>query len=405
MVNSNLNRHAQTGAGRFTYKNSNGRLQLAWWYHWLDEEDLPQKKRCWLSTGYDYSKTNIAIAQQTIIPEILKDIDRGEFDLTLNKYKRKNQAALSIVETKPLSKYDDLSNIWSEFIEWKSPNLSQNTIDNMYGQYTRYLKRLPTTDISKYYEIYEWVAKNIRANSAKRFLTRINASCVWAVETGKIKHNPFQGLASKIQLPKSKSEDNDINPFNLEERNAIISAFEKNTFKPKKSAFCHSYYVSFVKFCFFTGCRTSEALALKWKHISHDFKTVTFEQALIEIKQGKVIRKGLKTQSIRKFPCNQTMQEFLKSIADPNFLAEDLVFPGIEGSFIDMRSFRKSAWKRVLTGLKLDYRKFYQTRHTFITLALDNGMSIKSVAKVVGNSAEVILEHYQGVRDLHIPEF
>ncbi|MGL5807204.1 MAG: tyrosine-type recombinase/integrase [Xenococcaceae cyanobacterium] len=404
MANPNLNQHAQTGAGRFTFKNSNGRLQLAWWYHWLDGEDLPQKKRCWLSTGLDFNKTNIAIAQTTIVPKILKDIDRGEFDITLKKYKCKNQAALSVVETESLNKYDDLKILWSEFVEAIAPQLSKNTIDTMYAQYTRYLDRLPTKDINKSAEIYEWISTNIPLDSAKRFLTRLSKCCKWAIDTGKIKRNPFDGLAAKIKLPKSKS-DEDIHPFNIDERNAIIAAFEENTFKPKKSAFDHSFYAPFVKFCFFTGCRTSEALALQWKHISHDFKTVNFEQALIDTDEGKIIRKGLKTQSNRKFPCNQTVQEFLKSLAKDEYSPEDLVFPGTQGSFISLRSFRKTAWKRVLAGLKLEYRKFYQTRHTFITLALENGMIIKSVAKVVGNSPEVILEHYQGVRDLHIPEF
>jgi integrase len=32
------------------------------------------------------------------------------------------------------------------------------------------------------------------------------------------------------------------------------------------------YYTPYVKFLFFTGCRPSEAIALKWKHITKQVK-------------------------------------------------------------------------------------------------------------------------------------
>jgi integrase len=51
------------------------------------------------------------------------------------------------------------------------------------------------------------------------------------------------------------------------------------------------------------------------------------------------------------------------------------------------------------------YRKLYQTRHTFITLALEY-LDVKDVARLVGNSPEVIYRHYAGnKRDLFLPEF
>ena len=52
----------------------------------------------------------------------------------------------------------------------------------------------------------------------------------------------------------------------------------------------------------------------------------------------------------------------------------------------------------MLNQLGIEYRKPYQTRHTFITLALDNGLDAKDVARLVGNSPEVIYKHYAGVR-------
>ncbi|MEO1561772.1 MAG: site-specific integrase, partial [Cyanobacteria bacterium J06632_19] len=48
----------------------------------------------------------------------------------------------------------------------------------------------------------------------------------------------------------------------------------------------------------------------------------------------------------------------------------------------------------------------YQTRHTFITLALKNGMNVKDVARLVGNSPEIIYRHYAGQsREIVVPDF
>jgi integrase len=155
-----------------------------------------------------------------------------------------------------------------------------------------------------------------------------------------------------------------------------------------------------------TGCRPSEAIALRWKHISKDFRSISFEQAVIETGSGRKLREGLKTQERRRFPCNGKVQALLKSVKLPHCDPESLVFPGYSGGYLDTKAFRKNIWKPVLLGLGIEYRKPYQTRHTFITLALEHGLDAKDVARLVGNSPEVIYRHYAGnKRDLCIPEF
>lgn len=155
-----------------------------------------------------------------------------------------------------------------------------------------------------------------------------------------------------------------------------------------------------------TGCRPSEAIALQWKHISSDFKSINFEQAVIETGRGRVVREGLKTQEPRRFPCNDKLQKLLQSIKLVNCNPESPVFPGYGSKLLDTRSLRKNIWIPVLAGLEIEYRKPYQTRHTFITLALEHGLDAKDVARLVGTSSEVIYRHYAGnKRDLFVPEF
>jgi integrase len=64
-----------------------------------------------------------------------------------------------------------------------------------------------------------------------------------------------------ISLPKGTDEDADVNPFSKQERDLIIQTFASDRY--------YSYYTPYVQFLFFTGCRPSEAIALKWEQITN----------------------------------------------------------------------------------------------------------------------------------------
>ncbi|MEA5471942.1 hypothetical protein [Spirulina sp. 06S082] len=51
------------------------------------------------------------------------------------------------------------------------------------------------------------------------------------------------------------------------------------------------------------------------------------------------------------------------------------------------------------------YRPQYNTRHTFTTLCLGEGVPANTVAQWVGNSPKTIYEHYAGlVSNISVPE-
>ncbi len=88
-------------------------------------------------------------------------------------------------------------------------------------------------------------------------------------------------MASKIKV--AESEEDKIDPFNQAEIAAIVQGFEADKY--------FNHYTPFVKFLFMTGCRTSEAVGLQWKHVSGDLTTIHFEEAVVD---GH--RKGPKTR-------------------------------------------------------------------------------------------------------------
>src|SRR5215831_16386770 len=65
------------------------------------------------------------------------------------------------------------------------------------------------------------------------------------------------------------------------------------------------------------------------------------------------------------------------------------------GERLDVNRFRKGPWRIALAKAGLAYRRPYALRHTFATLLLAQGQSIKYVAAQLGHSsAMTTLAHY-----------
>lgn len=388
--------------GSVTAILSNGRIQLR--FHFAG-------KRHYISTGYPDTPQHWKLAELKA-SEIEKDILCERFDpKDLSKYTPEGSVRKARAVTPSKTGQSSLPQLWDKYVEYKRPNVSPSTLAKDYKKVDRCLNLdLPKKSIDDAVAIRDWLVANKTANSAKRILTQINACCDWAVKSQLITNNPFVGMAADIRIPKGESEETEIEPFTLEERDRIIEGF--------KSDHHYKYYAPFIEFLFMTGCRPSEGIALLWKHITDDFRTIRFEQAVVESDNGLVCKKGLKTQKKRSFPVNPKLAALLQSIKLEGVTGEDKVFPAPKGGWIDTHNLNNRAWHSVLKKLdnNIGYRNLYQTRHTFITAALETPIMMpdgtirmleaKDIAKLVGTSAKMIYEHYAGARrELFVPEF
>lgn len=369
-------------------KNSNGRLQLVFSHG---------GQRYYLSLGLPDTPLTRKTAEAKA-KLIESDIAHGRFDETLANYKPQSSLTTAQPPASIEKSQVKLGELWGKYVQYKTPQVSQTTLARDYLRWQSHISKLPTDNLSDAVQIRDFLLSHYSPNTAKRCLTNFSACCDWALKAGLTGANPFNGMAAEVKMPKSQFEEAEINPFTAEERDHIIQAFTENRY--------YSHYASFIKFLFLTGSRPSEAIALEWHHIAPDFTQVTFEQAVTPSAEGLAVKKGLKTQELRKFPCNASLRAFLQSIKPERAVPTDPVFPSPRGGYIDFNNFRNRAWKTILASLSLEYRRPYQTRHSFITLALENGLDAKDVARLVGNSAEVIYRHYaSGQRSLVVPEF
>lgn len=391
-----MNTQQKASKGSVGIESFQGRLRLR----------LPRQlyggKQKYLTLGLDDTKENQELAQAKA-KELEADIVYERFDPTLAKYRPQTHIKLvNLVED--TQKALTLMELWERYAEYRKPQIAPTTFLHSYQKrYRNVIQQLPTNDLSDAIAIRDYLLKTKTPNTAKQLLTQFSACCGWGVESSLIAINPFKGMAEKIKVVKDESDI--IDPFNLQERDAIIFAFEQH---PR-----HCYYAPYIKFLFMTGCRTSEAIGLQWKHINSDCTQITFCEAL-----SKGIRKDTKTHKSRKFPCNAKLQTLLLSIRPEVYNPDGLVFPNRRGQPINAATFLHNVWSGeeskgkigIVTGLVKDgkverYRPQYNTRHTFVTQCLEAGVSVVQVAKWVGNSPEIIMKHYAGTtRQIQVPE-
>lgn len=368
-------------------------------------------KQKWISTGLQATPENWEKAQNKAW-EIEQDISNGNFDPTLAQYKPRTHLTLVKAVDKPQQTLT-VDELWERYTEYKSQVIEATTIKTTYKRTKNLIPLFPSQNLKDAVAIRDWLLRHKSPYTAKYVLTHLSGCCEWAVESNLIESNPFAKMAHHIKESKIQEIDGDgedIAPFTAQERDAIIEAFENSRY--------YKHYTNFVRFLFMTGCRTGEAIALKWKHINPQMTQITFCESF---SSHFSLRKDTKNHQSRKFPINAQLKALLESIKPKSGDPEDLVFPSPTGREIDGHNFLNRAWKGyknrhgnqvdgIVTQLVKEgkverYRCQYNTRHTFITMALEANVSVPQVAKWVGNSPEIIMKHYAGtLRQVQVPE-
>ncbi|XWK90844.1 MAG: tyrosine-type recombinase/integrase [Phormidium sp.] len=366
--------------GSVELKNYNQQLQIIFSYP-VEIEGEMQRKRFYISTGYlDTPENREKVSHLVTI--IKTDIEYGQVDLSLQKYKP--TASLSTVTPitpikKPKPQLDEL---WDKYSEFKKPQVSPSTYAKDFSKHRNHIAKLPTRSLDEASAIRDYLLLNLTPDAAKRCLIQFKACCNWGLSEGLIDTNPFAKM--KIKVPKGLSEEQDVIPFTKEERDLIISTFANDRY--------YNHYTNYVRFLFFTGCRPSEAIALKWKFVTKS--VIQFRESVVVSEDGLVLKEGLKTQSKRDFPINSEVQAILDEIRPEIVDPESFIFISPTGKFIDQHNFSTRAWKSILAKCDIPYRKSYQTRHTFISLCVEANINSTAIGRWTGTSAKMIDNHY-----------
>ena len=190
--------------------------------------------------------------------------------------------------------------------------------------------------------------------------------------------NPAEGCA----LP--KVEHREMKTLPVEQLQSFLR-------EAKDSGVFALYYLELA-----TGLRRGELLGLKWEDIDLEHGDLRVRRQIARI-NGQVVEAPLKTKNAyRTLPLAEDTISILKE-QKKKVGSSPWVFPSATGGPISPDSVLHML-HRVLKRAGLPEVRFHDLRHTFATLALQNGVDIKTVSGMLGHfSAGFTLDTYAHV--------
>jgi integrase len=182
-----------------------------------------------------------------------------------------------------------------------------------------------------------------------------------------------------IKWPKVKREPPD--PLGTDEKQKILAAFLEH----------EPFYYPFIRVQFETGMRPSETVALDWAHINTEARTIRIDKSRYLNADNDHPKT---THSGRTITVSRALIDLIVTLRHAWSSETDKVFLNKYGEPLNPASFRVDYWDRILEALKIRKRKFYATRHTFITEMVRKNINLKETADYTGTSVIMIEQHY-----------
>lgn len=353
--------------GSVKVEEVDGRLRLRW---------RVAGERYTLALGLQANTEHQAVAEAKA-KLIERDILLENFDSTLERYRpayekprqstKKNLTALELFK-----KFADTK-------RFQNYERSMERYEILIRFLTKYGKDIKTTEDARNFRAWYSELTGCGSGTLKERIWQLASCYNWALEQGLVSENIFKGLDKEIRIePKQPPK-----PFTTAEIARILLVLERDDRL--------SHYKPYILFLLNTGCRISEAIGLRWKHLSHDCSSAWIGESL-----SRKIRKGTKTNKTRNIPIVPKLQKLLTEIMPKEVEGDALVFKSPRGKPIDDHNFANRTWREILSLAKVDHRKPYNLRHTFISHCLAQRMEPVEIAKMAGHDIEVMFEHYVG---------
>lgn len=250
------------------------------------------------------------------------------------------------------------------------------------------LEKLTTMDLQKFYrklltkgrveriESREQ-PKGLSAKTVRNINQVISSAMDLAVAQKIISANP----TNACELPKVEHQEMQTIP--AEQLQAFLD-------EARASGVYEMYYIELA-----TGLRRGELLGLKWQDIDWKNGIIKVRRQVARV-DGQIVEAPLKTKnSYRAVTISQQAIEVLKQQKAKTH--DQYVFPSPNGGPISPDSVNNML-KRVLDRAGIPKVRFHDLRHTFATIALQNGVDIKTVSGMLGHfSAGFTLDTYAHV--------
>lgn len=221
--------------------------------------------------------------------------------------------------------------------------------------------------------------KGLSGKTVRNIHTVIHSACEKAIMERILAVNPTKGC----RLPKKDHTEMKVLP-----PEKLADFFRE----AKETGVFELYYLDLS-----TGLRRGELLGLKWSDIVFENRTLEVKRQIQRV-NGVIQETAPKTRNAyRKILLPVEAVEILQQYREQQTLESEYVFSSPTGGIMEPDCARKML-KRVLQRAGLDEMRFHDLRHTFATLALQNGVDVKTLSGILGHySAGFTLDTYAHV--------
>ena len=223
--------------------------------------------------------------------------------------------------------------------------------------------------------------KNLVKRTHKKHYVLLKDAFNVAVQEGYIKQNPL----AFVQPPKVDKKEKNI--YNVEEYKHLLSIVKGDRMEIA------------IRLAGTLGLRREEICGLKWKHVNFNNNQITITEVKTQA-GGAIVKKGTKTTSSRRvLTMPDEIRNLLLHVSNNTFdnVKSTFDFKTIYNnddyviSWSDGRPFRPNyisqLFKEIIDKNNLKKITFHDLRHTFASIAHDEGASIYDISKTLGHSS------------------
>jgi len=325
---------------------------------------------------------NLRFAER-LAADIRRRMAKGSFDLA-EFFPDSKRIKPTEVQT-----FGDLADLWVQSKGRLAP-----ATRNQYCTAVRFWKRMLGADLPIKDATHKLLASKIgsypwpSAKTHNNYLISLRGVFDMEYRGASVLKNPMTGIENMVLVRKLPD------PLGRDERDAIL-AYMREHYDERVFAY--------FQWMFFTGMRPEEAIAVRWSDL--DLRRQSVRVQRVRTFKGSE-RDGSKTHTERDVDLVPQALEALRTMRAYTLLrraereqeedTEADVFqnPKTSRPWHDERSQRDHYWKPALKHLGIRWRRAYNTRHTYATVALMAGVPPAYIASQLGNSVKMLLDRY-----------
>lgn len=221
----------------------------------------------------------------------------------------------------------------------------------------------------------------LSVKSIKNLHGTLHEALQQAVKMHYLKNNPCDDAT----LPESDEDKKEMHPFKDKQVKRFLQAIQGNR------------YEALFQVALFTGMRQGEIIGLTWDCVDFSRKSIHLYRQLKRVPKsnGQYRFTTLKNKQERSFKPPQEVLNILRAVKHQQaewrlkcgecWKDTGLVFTDETGGNVNDRTVYNN-FKKIVESISLPEVRFHDLRHTYATLALQNGIDPKTVSTTLGHA-------------------